>query len=702
MIGAPGRHWAWVLACTILAGCTAAGSGRPLRSPEETVVAAALDEADGPALLLLMADQLLFEPFAVRAIFRHHPELHEQLAITLGRVGDPRGLPYLDGLLEDPVVEVRRAAAFALGQLRDRRAYPNLLGALGDPDREVGRLAVQALARIGLSWQQVEPALGVLPEKEKWQRLLPELFRFSADEIHGVEAAVATMFEPDGENPALLPPDIGRWLLYALARGGDARGVPRLRRALEDTDPWVQGWAARALGRLGDASDLDRLRPLLASPDAGVVVHALGAARRLVDEGKAAAPRTWLADLERLAAHPHPWIRLAAVDSAGSWSHGPTGGAWLRELAARGQGRIAELALVSLARADDIETEQFILAAAASQRSAMREAAARAAALAGFDRVVEALLRDPVAAVRIAALGAVLEGREQAYTGFSVQTTVREALLDPDLGMRIVALDWLSEHPIAPLDELVMAAVAPGAQRMPELLISGASALGARAATEPRERGASVAALERLAENPDYTVRRAAGEALVALGREQPALGTVASPRTLRDYRAMAEAIRSRRRFEISTERALFTVELDTRRAPLTSLSFIQLAHAGFFDGLDFHRVIPDFVAQGGDPRGDGWGGPGYSLRDENHRLRFERGVIGMARSGTHTAGSQFFLTMSSQPHLNGSYTAFGKVIKGAERLHLIEQGDVIASIREVFPTGNDPIATVDFRNELR
>jgi peptidyl-prolyl cis-trans isomerase B (cyclophilin B) len=110
----------------------------------------------------------------------------------------------------------------------------------------------------------------------------------------------------------------------------------------------------------------------------------------------------------------------------------------------------------------------------------------------------------------------------------------------------------------------------------------------------------------------------------------------------------------------------------------------MQLAEQGFYDGLTFHRVIPDFVVQGGDPRGDGWGGPGYTLRDEIGPSRFHTGVLGMAHSGPHTAGSQFFITLAPQHHLDGAYTAFGEVTSGRDVLRLIEAGDEIIAMKLV------------------
>jgi cyclophilin family peptidyl-prolyl cis-trans isomerase len=125
-------------------------------------------------------------------------------------------------------------------------------------------------------------------------------------------------------------------------------------------------------------------------------------------------------------------------------------------------------------------------------------------------------------------------------------------------------------------------------------------------------------------------------------------------------------------------------MRLDCPQAPLTCLSFLQLAAQGYFDGLAFHRVVPDFVVQTGDPRGDGWGGPGFALRDEINRLRFVRGAVGMALSGPDTGGSQFFVTLSPQPHLDGGYTVFGQVVGDLAVLAEIRQGDEVLTVKEV------------------
>ena len=101
-----------------------------------------------------------------------------------------------------------------------------------------------------------------------------------------------------------------------------------------------------------------------------------------------------------------------------------------------------------------------------------------------------------------------------------------------------------------------------------------------------------------------------------------------------------------------------------------------------FFDSLVVHRVVPDFVVQTGDPRGDGSGGPGYAIRDELNALRYRRGAVGMALSGADTGGSQWFVTLAPQIHLDGGYTVFGRVREGAELFDRTEQDDVLVSVR--------------------
>jgi len=131
------------------------------------------------------------------------------------------------------------------------------------------------------------------------------------------------------------------------------------------------------------------------------------------------------------------------------------------------------------------------------------------------------------------------------------------------------------------------------------------------------------------------------------------------------------------------TDRGPIRIELYPDKAPLTVANFVNLAQRGFYDGLDFHRVINDFMVQGGCPQGTGTGGPGYKFEDEaNNGVAHERGVLSMANAGPNTNGSQFFITHVATPWLNGKHTVFGKVVDGLDVVDAVRQGDKIKSLK--------------------
>lgn len=133
----------------------------------------------------------------------------------------------------------------------------------------------------------------------------------------------------------------------------------------------------------------------------------------------------------------------------------------------------------------------------------------------------------------------------------------------------------------------------------------------------------------------------------------------------------------------IETNRGTIEIEFFPQNAPKTVNNFVFLAKEGFYDGVSFHRVISNFMIQGGDPTGTGRGGPGYRFEDEikGNPLTHDTGVLSMANAGPNTNGSQFFITHSPQPHLNGMHTVFGKVIRGQDVVNAIRQGDIMAKV---------------------
>ncbi|MDL1898365.1 peptidylprolyl isomerase [Anaerolineae bacterium CFX7] len=136
-------------------------------------------------------------------------------------------------------------------------------------------------------------------------------------------------------------------------------------------------------------------------------------------------------------------------------------------------------------------------------------------------------------------------------------------------------------------------------------------------------------------------------------------------------------------RATIETNKGAIELELYPQYAPKTVNNFVFLARQGFYNDVKFHRVIPDFMIQGGDPTGTGRGGPGYRFEDEfaGNPLKHEAKVISMANAGPGTNGSQFFITHSPQPHLNGKHTVFGKVTAGGDVVDAIRQGDVMNKV---------------------
>lgn len=133
----------------------------------------------------------------------------------------------------------------------------------------------------------------------------------------------------------------------------------------------------------------------------------------------------------------------------------------------------------------------------------------------------------------------------------------------------------------------------------------------------------------------------------------------------------------------LTTNKGTIKITLHDAKAPKTCANFEKLCQDGFYNGLTFHRVIPDFMVQGGCPRGDGTGGPGYSFEDEfDPQLKHDGpGVLSMANSGPHTNGSQFFITHVATPWLDGKHTVFGRVLEGQDVVDTIEQNDVIETV---------------------
>jgi cyclophilin family peptidyl-prolyl cis-trans isomerase len=295
--------------------------------------------------------------------------------------------------------------------------------------------------------------------------------------------------------------------------------------------------------------------------------------------------------------------------------------------------------------------------------------------------ILHGMLRDEDPRV----LPAVLDALRRTRGKDSLDTLLRH-LDHADLGVRAGAAEAIASLGAVGASAPLLAAWRRGLADGPGELEARLAAVAALAAQA--DDGAKAALLEVARQDPARAVRERAALALRAPGAEAPDPGPEAVVRPPLDYReAMAPydprpgvALYTPRAF-LHTRHGTIEIHLDVVEAPLTTASFVDLARQGFYDGLTFHRVEPGFVVQGGCPRGDGNGGPGYTLRDEITRRSYGRGAVGMALSGKDTGVSQFFITLSPQPQLDGGYTLFGRVVSGMRAVDQIRPGDVIERV---------------------
>src|SRR5262249_29469714 len=424
----------------------------------------------------------------------------------------------------------------------------------------------------------------------------------------------------------------------------DAASVPVLLPLTRDADEGVVVMAVRALAAIGDPSGVAPVAALLASPNRTLVREALRALAVLPGD------RGLREKIVPLVGEKEPWIRSAALQA--------------------------------LARADHDGFALVLSGLDPDPDWSVRAGLAAALGEVGDEvslGILYGMLKDEDARVVPAVLEAVRKAR-----GNDAVDTLKRALEHPDFAVRRAAADGIAELKArgfsAPL-----AAAYQRSRNDPE----PDARLSAIAALAVQKDDASRSTLEEIAKSdPLRVVRARAAAALPALGATPPAVTPETALRPPLDYRlAMAPyeplpgvPLYTPRAF-IHTRHGVIEIHLDVVETPLTALSFMELARRGFYDGLTFHRQEPTFVVQGGCPRGDGNGGPGYTLRCEIAQRPYGRGAVGMALSGKDTGGSQFFITLSPQPHLDGNFTLFGTVAKGMDVVDKIRPGDVIERV---------------------
>jgi cyclophilin family peptidyl-prolyl cis-trans isomerase/HEAT repeat protein len=660
--------------------CAGLGRGGPAEATRENRLAFV-------AGLLAVEDRRDFDPLLVgRASSARDPWVRSRAALTCGRLRDVEASIFLPVLLRDPVPSVRRAAAFASGISGDRRLVRVLVEALADPEADVADEAARALGRLG--GEEAGKALrGVL----------------AGPGGPRAGAALGLYRSPD---PALVPllasslgasePETRRAAAWALSRTPRPGSEETLRGLLDDADPEIVAWAARGLGLLEDAASAPRLSRLARGEAPGPATQALLALDRLAAtavatggparESAPGASRdhsllSGSAGAAR-ADDPNPGVAAAARTLLRRSATDPRVREILERAAVAG-GRGGGIALASLAAGDPDRALGLAYPAGAPAPLDLRLGAAEALPFVRSDRLaawLESLLGDPSPRVRMEAVSRFPRDAVAAHA-----SRLAGALTDPDGAVRVAALDATAPLASGPGAHAAVKEAWPAA--FSSALASGEPDLAATAldaAASLAEGGCTLLAPWRDAE--DDLVRSRARRLLAEACGEDPARFVhrpFATRLSTADYRRLAERAETGRVFAtVETTRGTFEVELLSDEAAMTVESFAALARKGYFDGTTIHRVVPDFVVQAGDPRGDGTGGPGYAVRDELNPLPYVRGRVGMALAGPDTGGSQWFVTLSRQPHLDGAYTVFGEVTAGLEVVDRIEQNDRLLSVR--------------------
>ena len=650
-------------------------------------------------------------------------QVRKRAALAAGRIGDESALDALTNLLEkDADPTVRAVAAFAIGEVESEAGANALLAQLKNKSGPV-ELRAQAIEALG------KIAAALPGEKEARQRELGAAILETLKSESGQPVILLGLTAALRSRPANAGPTLAKFLTHANARvrADAANALARLRlkdgteqsRKLlaSDLDPIVRANAARLLGIAEDKQSVDALlASATADKDSRVRVNAIRAlaavkdpraAEPLLARGQFLAQRdlanrsaelneileivttlgrlraqnedhkvvAWLRKLNETLNHTAPEIDLAFVRIAPA--------TYLAEFgtAEQAKRKVQEIILLEWRAAAGVAAGLGEVAALPETVSNKSELAATAQTLlrAMLDYRNSGLNINTLVAVHSEyAIPDVLRALA-AFKPTDLATVARAHLTDSDVIVRGTAADLLGDLP--PSEETTRSLVQAWPQAANDTLndaaISIVDALG------KQKTDAANNQLKEALKSGDPLIRRRAAAALKASGAGDfsAQIGTVHTRNTDADYSRALSRIGKNVRAVVTTSKGSFTSEFLPEAAPLTVDNFVQLAQRNYYRNVTIHRVVANFVIQDGDPRGDGNGGPGYQIRCEINQVLYDRAAVGMALSGKDTGGSQWFVTHSPQPHLDGGYTVFGRVVAGMDVVDKIVRGDVIQSV---------------------
>ena len=617
------------------------------------------------------------------------PRIRRRAALAIGRVGLAEGAAALHPLLTDPDPDVRKTAAFGLGLLADKSAVPALTTALHDADPRVRGRAAEALGLIGDTGSAA--AVGEMVSEYIKQgaiaSLAPDEEVAKTPEADAVRLGLFALVRQKGWEPlsaAVRDPSgaVATWwpVAFALQRINEPRALPALKQLAKSPGVYTRAFAARGMGGAKDATAIPDLRRMLeqARGNVPVTVSAIRALAQIGGADAAARNEVQQDIIQILAAEKtDPNVRLEALAALATLKS-EAALPYIQELLVDDWPTMRAAAVRATAA---IDPEGFLTVLSGMEpdsywgvRAAIAEVLQTTAAEAAIERL-RALLDDEDKRVIPSAIDGLARLKAPG-----LEPVLLAQLKTIDTGVRAAAARAIGRlKPASGPAALREAYAAPQAGPTDDVRDAVLTALAAYGLADAGE------TLKTALADKDWAIRLKAASLLKGL---DPSVETVqairpvpGAPITPYDSPDLIDPKVSPHAF-IETAKGTIEIELSVLDAPQTAQNFIALARRGYFNGLQIHRVVPNFVIQGGDPRGDGSGGPGYSIRDELNERPYVRGTVGMALSGPDTGGSQFFITHSPAPHLDAKYTVFGHVVLGMEIVDKIQQLDVIQRVR--------------------
>ena len=595
------------------------------------------------------------------------PNVRIAAARALGRIDWPETAVSAAQLLDDSVEAVRREAAFALGQMSDTTAFLSLTMNL---DEEKSNAVKAEMIR----------ALGKLRNPVAIATIL-EYMNDPDPEIRGAVALALAKMPGHNRTRDLVElsrdtiEDV-RWkAVFALTQTGDSTAFGRLEWCLKDSNDLVRMFAARSIGMLGDSAGLKDLTDRLRRENRNLVkINILQSIARIGDKRA-------LKSLLNVLSEDHPdYVKAEAVAAIGFLKLDKTVSKVL-PFAESNSPLLRGNAYMTLAVLDGITFLKNVprYLEGAGWYDKMRILQALAEVKANGSRIIAAeLYKDPDYRVRRTALNTLRLLRSPEF-----REQINTALADPDISVQLTAIDIIATQRAAVYaDQFVdMYNSSSDKPKVKQALVEVLAGWFDSTSVTDDVYNVYAQALE----DENRNVKEAAVKAFSRLGEDySDKLGPFKTNITGQNYDRIFHRYASNPKAIIKTNRGDIVLELWYDIAPKTVNNFVKLANDGFYDNNIWHRVIPGFVIQDGCPRGDGMGGPGYSIRGEYNPRPFERGTLGMASSGKDTEGSQFFICHTRLPHLDGGYTSFGKVMSGMRIVDRIEISDSIRTIEIV------------------